>query len=400
MGFAEDIAKVADGVRAKADRVVGEQATKMSLIAPFLMALGYDVFDSSEVIPEYIADFAIKSGGHLEKVDYAIAINNTIVMIFEAKARDKKPEVHDKQLKKYLNSLVDTKVAVITNGIEYRFFTDLRLDNIMDDEPFFDFNILEYSPKDLEDLKFFHKDNYDTTEIKKRAEEMVYATGMAALVDELLRSPSKEFIRFLLRELGKIAPKYEIDGQINDKKIQRFSPIVKKAVQNSLVDLMTRSINQEIGQPDENTNLSDSINIDEIDDQDDQEIEEFKVETTVEEMEFFERVKLIVARSKVCQLGIKSKDVISYFGLNVGKSTWWFLRFYSSSKKKSFVTRLPIEQVRALATGFEVQEMTASFGDATSRVIISSVNDLDNLSELILKCYEAEAVKHLAVQVA
>jgi hypothetical protein len=39
--------------------------------------------------------------------------------------------------------------------------------------------------------------------------------------------------------------------------------------------------------------------------------------------------------------------------------------------------------------------MSDSFGDAASRVVISSIKDIDNLSNLILKCYEAEAAKHM-----
>jgi hypothetical protein len=393
MGFTEDIARLSEQVQKNADKVVGEQATKMSLIAPFFSALGYDVFDPSEVIPEYVADFATKKAGQFEKVDYAIAINGTIVMIVEAKARDKKPEAHDGQLKKYFNALISTKVSIVTNGVEYRFFTDLRHENIMDDEPFFAFNVLDYDSKDLENLKFFHKDNFDINLIKIHAEELVYVKGLTELVGNLLRSPSKDFMSFLLKELGKLSPSYEIEGKINDRKIQRFQPIIKKAIQISLVDLMTRSISQEIGKlgEEQNTNTSDEI-IDAVDEQ--QTIVDTKVETTEEELAAFEKIKGIVAASKDYHLEIKYKDVVSYFGINVGKVTWWFLRLYLSQKKKSFVTRLPIETVKSLASGFEIQEMTASLGDATSRVIISSIEDLDKLTPLILECYEAEALKH------
>ncbi|WAL59494.1 type I restriction endonuclease [Thermocoleostomius sinensis] len=394
MGFTEDITRLAEQVQKNADRVVGEQATKMSLIAPFFSALGYDVFDPSEVIPEYVADFATKKAGQFEKVDYAIAINGTIVMIVEAKARDKKPEAHDGQLKKYFNALISTKVSIVTNGVEYRFFTDLRHENIMDDEPFFAFDVLDYDSKDLENLKFFHKDNFDINLIKVHAEELVYVKGLTELVGNLLRSPSKDFMSFLLKELGKLSPSYEIEGKINDRKIQRFQPIIKKAIQISLVDLMTRSISQEIGKSGEeqNTNTSDEI-IDAVGEQ--ETMVDAKVETTEEELAAFEKVKEIVAASKDYHLEIKYKDVVSYFGINVGKVTWWFLRLYLSQKKKSFVTRLPIETVKSLASDFEVQEMTASLGDATSRVIISSIEDLDKLTPLILKCYEAEASKHI-----
>ncbi len=88
MGFAEDVAKVADRVRKNADLVVGEEATKQQLILPFLQALGYDIWEPSEVIAESISDVATKKkAGHLDRVDYAIAIKNTIVMVVKAKAR-------------------------------------------------------------------------------------------------------------------------------------------------------------------------------------------------------------------------------------------------------------------------------------------------------------------------
>lgn len=394
MAFTDDIAKVAEQVRKKAEAVSGEEATKMGLIVPFLSTLGYDVFDPTEVIPEYIADFAIKKSGQMEKVDYAISISNVIVMLVEAKARNQKPEAHDGQLKRYFNGLHSAKVAIVTNGIEYLFFTDLRHENMMDDEPFFIFNILDYDQKKVEALKFFHRDNFDALVIKRHAEEMVYLTGMTQLMDSLLRSPSDEFIRFLISQLGNIDSKYAIGSKVTSKVVEKFRPIVKKSIQGSLVDLMTQSISKEMGQSNEVSSPTELIEeVGEIQDEVDQDSEDIKVETTAEELEAFEKVKAIAAKSKTYNLEIKYKDVLSYFGLNVGKVTWWFLRLYLSPKKKSFVTRLPLDEVKRLSLGFEVQEMPASFGDATARVIISSINDLDILSDLILKCYETEAAK-------
>lgn len=398
MVFSDDIVKVSEQVRKRADLVTGEEATKMGLVVPFFSALGYDVFDPTEVIPEFIADFAIKKAGQFEKVDYAIAINGVIVMIVEAKARGQKPEAHDGQVKRYFNGLLATRVAIVTNGLEYRFFTDLRHENVMDDEPFFSFNILDYDQKQIENLKFFHRDNFDSAIIKRHAEEMVYLKGMTQLVDNLLRSPSDDFIRFLVSQLSTIAPNYAIAGRVTNKVVDKFRPIVKKSIQSSLVDLMTQSINREIGQPGAVSTESEEIETEEI--QDEQGLESEKVETTAEELEAFEKVKAIANRSTANSLEVKYKDVISYFGINVGKTTWWFLRFYLSPKKKSFVTRLPVNEVRALASNFEVQEISASMGDAASRVIISSVNDLDTLGDLILKCYETETARHSSQKAA
>jgi hypothetical protein len=390
MGFTEDISKLSEQVRKRADQVVGEEAAKMALIVPFLSALGYDVYDPSEVMPEYIADFAIKKAGQFEKVDYALAINQTIVMLVEAKARGQKAEAHDGQLSRYFNGLLTTKVAVVTNGVEYRFFTDLRHKNVMDKEPFFTFNILEYDSKDIDNLKFFHRDNFDAAAITNHAEEMVYVKGMTQLVGNLLRSPSEEFVRFLVAELSTIAPSYEIQGRITGKVIEKFQPIVKKSIQGSLVELMTRSLSQEIAQPIE-------VEVEqEIEEDKQQESQESRIVTTAEEIAAFEKIKEITQTSKNYNFEVQYKDTASYFGINLGKTTWWFLRLYLSSQKKSLITRLSVNEVKSLAPNFEVQEVTASLGDTGSKVIIASVSDFDQLALLILRCYEAEATKRQA----
>jgi hypothetical protein len=211
---------------------------------------------------------------------------------------------------------------------------------------------------------------------------------MTKLVGDLLRSPSKEFMYFLLSQL-------ELKGKINDKKIEKFDPIIKKSIQNSLVELMTRSINQEIAQPIE---INKAVISDELEKFKEEEtepiLEDLKIETTAEELEAFEKSKAIAATSKTYHLEVNYKDVVAYFGLHVGNSTWWFIRLYLSPKKKSFVTRLSVNEVKSLAPNFEVQELAASLGGAASKVIISSVSDLDKLASLILKCYETEAAKH------
>ncbi len=391
MGFTEEIAKLSEQVRKRADQVVGEESTKMALIVPFLSVLGYDVYDPSEVMPEYVADFATRRAGQFEKVDYALAINGTKVMLVEAKARGQKAEAHDGQLSRYFNGLLTTKVAIVTNGVEYRFFTDLHDKNVMDKEPFFTFNILEYDTKDIENLKFFHRDNFEVTAITNHAEEMVYVKGMTQLLGNLLRSPSEEFVRFLVTELGTLAPSYEIKGRITGKIIDKFKPIVKKSIQGSLVELMTRSLSQEITQPVE-VEVEQEIEEDEKQ----QESQESKIVTTAEEIEAFEKIKAITKTSMSYNFELQYRDTASYFGINLGKSTWWFLRLYLSSQKKSFITRLSVDEVKSLASNFEVQEVSASLGDAASKVIISSISDFDKLTSLILRCYEAEAAKHQA----
>ena len=59
-----------------------EEATKSAFVMPFISALGYDVFDPTEVVPEFTADVGIKKG---EKVDYAIMRDKKAIILFECK---------------------------------------------------------------------------------------------------------------------------------------------------------------------------------------------------------------------------------------------------------------------------------------------------------------------------
>ena len=395
MGFAEDIAKLSEQIRPRSENVLGEEATKQALILPFLSALGYDIWEPREVKPEFVSDAAKRRAGQFEKVDYAIAIDGSIVMLVEAKSRNQKPEAHDGQLGRYFTWTLSAKVGIVTNGVEYRFFTDLREKNIMDREPFFSFNVLDYDSKDIENLKLFQRDNFDATAISDHAEEMVYVKGMTKLVGDILRTPSEEFIRFLIGEVVKVSPTCAPEGRVTIKTVEQFRPIIKKSIQNSLVELMTRSISQEMEHSTEGVETvaesSKSAKIGELQDESVGSEESDKVITTDEELDAFERIKAIAATSARFKHTVGYKDVESYFGVHVGKPAWWFMRLYLSPKRKSLVARLSLQETQELTSGFDIQEVSTE----ATRVFISDVSDLDKLSPLILKCYEVESEKHL-----
>lgn len=378
MSFTDDIAKLSEQVRKRLEHIQGEEATKQSLILPFFSSLGYDIYDPTEVKPEYVSDAATKKAGQFEKVDYAIRLNNSVVMLVEAKAANEKVSSHDGQLRRYFTWTQTAKVGIVTNGIEYRFFTDLRADNLMDEEPFLSFNILDYTSKDLDNLKFFHRDNFDPTAITIHAEEIVYTKSITKLVSELLRNPSEDFISLLLRA-AKLT-----DSRITSRVIEKFKPIVKKSIQNSLVDLMTRSLSQEI-QAEPEVSPTEALLDSEIESTD---TTENKITTTPEELEAFAKIK------SFCKREINHKDTASYFSIHLGNSTWWFARLYLSSKRKSIIVRLPMDETKLLANNLEVQDCSGHVGSVATRVYISSINDLDQLAPLIQKACETEVAKH------
>jgi len=378
MAFTDDIAKLSEQVRKRLEHIQGEEATKQSLILPFFSSLGYDIYDPTEVKPEYVSDAATKKAGQFEKVDYAIRLNNSVVMLVEAKAANEKVSSHDGQLRRYFTWTQTAKVGIVTNGTEYRFFTDLRADNLMDEDPFLSFNVLDYTTKDLDNLKFFHRDNFDPAAITIHAEEIVYTKSITKLVSDLLRNPSEDFISLLLRA-AKLT-----DSRITSKVIEKFKPIVKKSIQNSLVDLMTRSLSQEI-QAEPEVSPTETLLDSEIESTD---TSENKIITTPEELEAFAKIK------SFCKPEINHKDTASYFSIHLGNSTWWFARLYLSSKKKNIIVRLPLDETKPLANNLEVQDCSGHVGSVATRVYISSINDLDQLSPLIQKACETEAAKH------
>ncbi len=387
MGLSEDLRQLSEQVRKRQVFINGEEATKQALILPFLQALGYDIYDPTETQPEYVADFAKKRGGVMEKVDYALHLKGQPALFIECKATDAAPEDHDGQLARYFNATPSVRIAVVTNGIRYRFFTDLQSPNVMDASPFMEFNILSFTEREVELLRPFTKEAFDATSIQGHAEEIIFVDKVTALINELLRNPSESFVRFLLAEVELVS------GRVTKNVVERFIPIVKKAIQTTLLDMMTKSIQQEIAQPNaqaaSTTPASQPSPAEAL--QKTAEAAEnaagTQLETTEVELEIFRIVQRMCAESALKQ-AINYKDSTSYFGINLGKVTSWFLRAFTNGKKKSLVTRLPMEQASLLAPGFEVE--TAPDGIGRSRVYFNAPGDIEKLRALVLVAYEEE----------
>lgn len=389
MAFLDNVRRLSDQVRKRQPHIKGEEATKNALILPFLGVLGYDIFDPTEVQPEYVADFAKrKTGGPAEKVDYAIHLNGVPVMFFECKAADVDPSQHSGQLARYFNATTSVKVAVVTNGTRYLFFTDLEEQNIMGDKPFFTFDILTFTERDAETLETFSKAFFDATAVRTRAEDIIYTGKVTTYVNELLRNPSEAFTRFLLSEINITT------GKLTAKRVEKFVPIVKKAIQSTLLDMATRSIKLETEEapppqaPTAPPAVPPAPAPTPSAESSSQEASKGIV-TTQEELDAFDIVRRICDDSSAAQKApVQYKDATSYFGINIGNQKKWFLRLFFDGRRKSVVSRVPREQAALLAPGFEVEAPPESIGK--SRVYVTGLKDLERLRPLILLAYEDE----------
>ena len=170
MNVKETLEMLNQVIAENSELIKNEESTKQFLILPFLRGLGFDTYSPKEVTPEFTADFHKKN----EKVDYAISLDDQPRIFIEAKSMHTKIVKSAPQLSRYFSTFPSVKLGILTNGIEYHFFTDLTNANIMDTKPFFIFTITDYTDEDFEHLIKFSKNVYDEETIKALAESLIY----------------------------------------------------------------------------------------------------------------------------------------------------------------------------------------------------------------------------------
>lgn len=216
MDFKEEIRQFAKRVDRLLPQIKTEEATKTSLIMPFLKILGYDVFDPFEVHPEFVADIGIKKG---EKVDYAILRDEKPVILIECKHYADGLDPHNSQLFRYFHT-TEAKFSLLTNGLEYRFYTDLVTPNKMDEKPFFEFKITDIKDNEIAELRKFHKTVFDLDSISSAASDLKFFNELQILVTGEMQNPSEEFVRYFARQV--------YPSMVTAKVLEQFTPLVKR----------------------------------------------------------------------------------------------------------------------------------------------------------------------------
>jgi hypothetical protein len=198
MDFIDQLRNLSSRIEATKSLIQTEEATKNAMVMPFIQLLGYNVFDPTEVTPELVADIGTKKG---EKVDYAILREGHPIMLFECKRCGGDLNInHAAQLFRYFH-VTAARFGVLTNGISYRFFTDLEQPNKMDDKPFFEFDILNFKERDVDELKKFAKSQFDLSTILTTANELKYTRAIQNRLAEWMIDPAEEFVRLVSADL-------------------------------------------------------------------------------------------------------------------------------------------------------------------------------------------------------
>ncbi|BDC07197.1 type I restriction endonuclease [Phocaeicola vulgatus] len=217
MDFKDNILQLAERIKKQKDAIQTEEATKNAFIMPIITALGYDVFNPFEVVPEMDCDLTRKG----DKIDYAIKKDGRTILLIECKHCKQNLDLHNTQLSKYY-AASNARFGVLTNGIEYRFYADLDKTNIMDEKPFLVVNMLDLSDADIEEMKKFHKSCYNESEILSTAKELQMMIQIKEILAKNFQSPGDEFTRYFVRSLN--------NGKSTPKLIEEYRPIVRKSI--------------------------------------------------------------------------------------------------------------------------------------------------------------------------
>lgn len=367
MSFADSIRTLAGQIKDRRQHVQTEEAAKQALILPFIAALGFDIWNPAELIPEYRAGWAKQS----EKIDYALLIVKKLAIFVEAKGPNEVLVNHDPQLAKYFNSTPEVRFCIITNGIQYRFFTDLQEKNLLDKKPFFEFNFEDFNDSDVAVLDRFRKDVFNADNLIGYAEDLVFLSALKNQFKGLLREPSDEFVRFAVVAAGLV------EGRITQKVVDRFRPLVKESVSAAILEIVGQSFLQQ--QPLDvpvAAAAEDEIAVAADDNGS-------RVETTEEELAVFEKLCHMLAEYVPDPGKLRHRDTTGYFGVQYAKTTGWFARFLIQGRDRKVVAfRLPAEKVQALAPGWEIESTPNWLGNC--RIQFDTLDQLGSLQDVFV----------------
>ncbi|MCW1825688.1 type I restriction endonuclease [Enterobacter asburiae] len=360
--FKNRISLHADHVKNMGAFCTTEETTKQALIMPFLDVLGFTPYDPTKVKAEYYADFpGVKAN---ERVDYALFCNDAPVMFIEAKSFSEKLDNHCPQLSRYFNSTPEVTVSAITNGVEWRFFTDLKQKNIMDPTPFLKVRMDKITDSDIRQLYRFRYDTFKPETLRTLAEESVFLSEFTRVISISLRDADQDFVRY-------VASRSNIERQLNQRFLDSITPIVKQAVERSVSAMVVQGLSN-----------SDAINNNSLENQGPKEDENGpiinpenqNIVTTKKELDLFNIVKKIAGEN----FDIQYKDTESYFGILLdGKTNRWICRFHD--KSSSYIT-FPVELNDAQSN--EIKRARLEFNN--QKLTIDSPDDVMRISGIIM----------------
>lgn len=340
MSIDQTLKVLTERVQQHANTMLTEEAVKTAVVLPFLQALGYDVFNPGEVIPEFTADAVGKKG---EKVDYAIKLDNEIRILIECKPISTNlDKVHLAQLYRYF-SVTKAKFAILTNGRFFHFHSDLEEPNKLDSRPFLSFDISDPNSQILAELRKFEKAGFDVDGILANAERLKYTSALKAEIHKQIDEPSEDFVRLISSAIH--------DGRYTAAVIEQYRSLVKSAFREVIRDSVQDRLSTALAKTEDVSEPVDAAPQAEAD-----------IVTTDHEVEAYLIIKAIVSNvMKPARVTIR--DQKSYCGI------------LADNNNRRPIARLHFNRATKYLGLFD--------GDVEEKVAIESLDELYNFSERI-----------------
>jgi hypothetical protein len=261
----------------------------------------------------------------------------------------------------------------------------------MDESPFLVLYLTNLKDSDIETLAMFKKDTYAREHLFKFAEELVYTSALDDNLKTQFKNPSDEFVRFLIRDLG--------DIRVTSNVIERFRPIVKKAISNAILDIVSQGLIQQ-GSPSQSEEPAPSPIPGPVEVQppvlgDDAVLK--IIEVTEDQLKVYDLVKEILQRAGKDVKDLNYKATTNYFTIyNVGV-TKWILRLQLGAQNKNLTCRIDMRTIEPMVNGLKFEPAPKGMGD--TRVFINHLDDFKKLEKLIVACYETTVKKEAPIPV-
>lgn len=367
--FMERVRRHAEHVLNVGAHCTTEETTKQALILPLLDTLGFSPFDPMRVKAEHGADFPGAKTN--ERVDYALFCHGVPVMFIEAKAYAEKLSSHSPQLSRYFNATPEVTIAAVTNGREWRFFTDLDNKNVMDTAPFLTVDFGQLDDSQIARLYRFRHDEFQPEALRTLAEESAYLNAFTAAISETLREPDADFVRY-------VAGRANVQRQFNARFIETLAPIVRQAVGKAVSNMVVSGLSvkptisqadapaEEVAAADQYADHVDSANP--------------RIVTTYAERRLYEIALDILGGSAE----VISKDNESYYALLYqGKVNRWLVRYYADGKNPRIQVCVPMTAERRR----EVMRAGLQLGAGDS-ILLPQPEYLMRIPGLVFDAYE------------
>lgn len=341
-----------------AEHVKGnEQATKQSIIGPLLTLLGYDLTDPRECVPEYRVDFG--KDRSIKPIDWAFFQNGRPIFFVEAKEVGKRLPSYDEQLGDYFAKAPETKLGILTNGLHWRFFTDVVDLNVMDKEPFLKWDVLTDEAPPYDFLTVLQKAQFNPQLIRTFAERKRAQNLLVSELNRLLE-PSHDFIRLALQNIE--------TRKLTESVLEGWKPVLANAI-GEWAKQMTLStvLNSPAGIDSAFTEGQSAA----------------KIETTQEELDGFATVQRLLGPGRP----VSYEDTVAYFKIHLPeRASWVIARLYFGKRRLSVWVPLESDRIEPLVHPLVVSATEKGWASIT----LGTTSDLNQLGEVLCTAWDQQ----------